>query len=150
MQTTIEPEVQRAATEALGRRKGAVVALDPKTGAVLAMVTSPTYDPNEIASHDIEAANKAYNRLANDPHRPLSNRAAREIYPPGSVFKLVTAAAALEDGMTANSKVASPDRLKLPGQHGVPAQPGQLRRARRSPSPRRCGSPATPRSPTSA
>jgi penicillin-binding protein A len=114
VQTTIEPEVQRAATQALGRRKGAVVALNPTTGAVLAMVTSPTYNPNEIASHDIEAANKAYTRLAKDPERPLSNRAAREIYPPGSVFKLVTAAAALEDGLTANSRVASPNRLKLP------------------------------------
>jgi penicillin-binding protein A len=115
VQTTIEPDVQRAAAEALGRRKGAVVALQPTTGAVLAMVTSPSYDPNEIASHDIDAANKAYNRLAKDPQRPLSNRAAREIYPPGSVFKLVTAAAALEDGQTANTKVAAPDRLKLPG-----------------------------------
>ena len=115
VQTTIVPEVQRAATRALGDRKGAVVALDPRTGAVLALVTSPTYDPNDIASHDIEAANKAYNALSRNPQRPLSNRAAREIFPPGSVFKLVTAAAALEDGMTANTKVAAPDRLRLPG-----------------------------------
>ncbi len=115
VQTTIVPDVQRAATRALGNRKGAVVALDPRTGAVLALVTSPTYDPNDIASHDIEAANKAYNALARNPQRPLSNRAAREIFPPGSVFKLVTAAAALEDGMTANTKVAAPDRLRLPG-----------------------------------
>jgi penicillin-binding protein A len=115
VQTTIVPKVQRAAAEALGRRKGAVVALQPTTGAVLAMVTSPTYNPNEIATHDIRAANAAYTRLAKNPQRPLSNRAAREIYPPGSVFKLVTAAAALEDGMTADSKVASPDRLRLPG-----------------------------------
>ena len=79
------------------------------------MVTSPSYDPNEIASHDIEAADKAYNRLANDPTRPLANRAAREIYPPGSTFKLVTTAAALADGKTPDSKVKSPDQLKLPG-----------------------------------
>jgi peptidoglycan glycosyltransferase len=79
------------------------------------MVTSPSYDPNQIASHDIEAADKAYDRLANDPVRPLANRAAREIYPPGSTFKLVTAAAALADGKTPDSKVKSPDRLKLPG-----------------------------------
>jgi len=91
------------------------VALDPKTGAVLALVTSPTYDPNDIASHDIEAAGKAYDRLAADPQHPLSNRAAREIYPPGSTFKLVTAAAALADGKTPDSLVDSPDRLKLPG-----------------------------------
>jgi peptidoglycan glycosyltransferase len=115
VQTTIRPEVQRAATRALGDRKGAVVALDPRTGAVLALVTSPTYNPNDVASHDIEAANKAYNALVRNNQRPLSNRAAREIYPPGSVFKLVTAAAALEDGSTANTKVAAPNRLRLPG-----------------------------------
>jgi penicillin-binding protein A len=115
VQTTIVPKVQRAAAEALGNQKGAVVALDPRTGAVLAMVTSPSYDPNKIASHDIKAADEAYDRLAKDEDRPMANRAAREIYPPGSTFKLVTAAAALADGKTPDSKVRSPDRLKLPG-----------------------------------
>ena len=115
MQTTIVPKVQQAAAEALGDQKGAVVALDPQTGAVLAMVTSPSYDPNDIASHDIDEAHKAYTRLANDPERPLANRAAREIYPPGSTFKLVTASAALAAGKTPESKVESPVRLKLPG-----------------------------------
>jgi penicillin-binding protein A len=115
VQTTIVPKIQKAAAEALGNQKGAVVALDPKSGAVLAMVTSPTFDPNDIASHDIEAAGKAYDRLASDPQHPLSNRAAREIYPPGSTFKLVTTAAALADGKTPDSTVESPDRLKLPG-----------------------------------
>ncbi len=100
VQTTIVPEIQEAAATALGNQKGAVVALDPKTGAVLAMVTSPSFDPNDIASHDIEAAGKAYDRLAANPQHPMSNRAAREIYPPGSTFKLVTAAAALADGKT--------------------------------------------------
>jgi peptidoglycan glycosyltransferase len=114
VQTTIVPKIQKAAADALGNQKGAVVALDPKTGAVLALVTSPTYDPNDIANHDIEAAGKAYDRLASDPQHPLSNRAAREIYPPGSTFKLVTAAAALADGKTPDSTVKSPDRLKLP------------------------------------
>jgi len=115
VQTSILPDAQRAAARGLGSQKGAVVALDPKTGAVLALVTSPTFDPNEIASHDIEAAGDAYDRLANDPTKPLSNRAAREIYPPGSTFKLVTSAAALADGETADSLVDSPVRLKLPG-----------------------------------
>jgi penicillin-binding protein A len=115
VQTTIVPKIQKAAVDALGSQKGAVVALNPKTGAVLAMVTSPTFDPNDIASHDIEAAGKAYDRLASNSQHPLSNRAAREIYPPGSTFKLVTAAAALADGKTPDSKVDSPDRLKLPG-----------------------------------
>jgi penicillin-binding protein A len=115
VQTTIVPKIQKAAADALGSQKGAVVALNPKTGAVLAMVTSPTFDPNDIASHDIEAAGKAYDRLASNAQHPLSNRAAREIYPPGSTFKLVTAAAALADGKTPDSKVDAPDRLKLPG-----------------------------------
>ncbi len=115
VQTTIVPKVQRAAAEALGDQRGAVVALDPQTGAVLAMVTSPSYDPNDIASHDIDEAHKAYTRLANDPERPLANRAAREVYPPGSTFKLVTASAALAAGKTPESKVESPVRLKLPG-----------------------------------
>ena len=115
VQTTIVPEIQEAAATALGNQKGAVVALDPKTGAVLAMVTSPSFDPNDIASHDIEAAGKAYDRLAANPQQPLSNRAAREIYPPGSTFKLVTAAAALADGKTPDSVVEAPDRLRLPG-----------------------------------
>ena len=115
VQTTIVPKMQRAAAEALGDQKGAVVALDPQTGAVLAMVTSPSYDPNDIASHDIAEADRAYRRLAEDEDRPLANRAAREIYPPGSTFKLVTAAAALAEGKTAESKVDSPTRLKLPG-----------------------------------
>jgi peptidoglycan glycosyltransferase len=115
VQTTIVPKIQQAAAQALGNQHGAVIALDPKTGAVLAMVTSPTYDPNTIASHNIEAAGKAYDTLSKDTSRPLANRAAREIYPPGSTFKLVTAAAALADGKNPNSQVDAPDRLRLPG-----------------------------------
>ena len=109
------PKIQQAAARALGNQKGAVVALDPTTGAVLALVTSPSYDPNRIADHDISAADKAFTALAGDPDRPMSNRAAREVYPPGSTFKLVTAAAALADGKKADTLVDSPDRLKLPG-----------------------------------
>jgi peptidoglycan glycosyltransferase len=114
VQTTIVPKVQKAAAKALGNQKGAVVALDPQTGAVLAIVTSPTYDANEIASHDIVKADKAYTRLATAANNPMSNRAIREIYPPGSTFKLVTAAAALAAGKTPTTKVASPDKLRLP------------------------------------
>jgi penicillin-binding protein A len=115
VQTTIVPKMQEAAAAGLGGQKGAVVALDPKTGAVLALVTSPTYDPNDVASHDIDAAGKAYAKLAGASDRPLANRAVREIYPPGSTFKLVTAAAALANGQEPTSKVASPGRLRLPG-----------------------------------
>ncbi len=115
IETTINAKAQQAAVEGLGQTKGAVVALNPKTGAILALVSQPTYDPNDIASHDIKKANKAYRRLTKDPDNPLTNRATREIYPPGSTFKLVTAAAALESGLEPDSRQKSPARYKLPG-----------------------------------
>ncbi len=115
VQTTINPAVQKAAYQALAGQKGAAVALDPKTGAVLALVSTPSYNPNRIAGHDVGAADKAYRKAVTDPDNPMSDRAAREIYPPGSTFKLVTAAAALEQGLNPGSMVDSPDRLLLPG-----------------------------------
>lgn len=116
LETTIDPAVQQAAAEALGDQAGAVVALDPRTGAVLAMVSSPTYDPNPLASHDREAATAARQALLDDPSRPLENRAiASRLYPPGSVFKVVTAAAALESGrFDENSVLPGPAELDLP------------------------------------
>ncbi|GAB2494929.1 penicillin-binding transpeptidase domain-containing protein [Luteococcus sediminum] len=114
LQTTLDPRAQRAAAEALGKRTGAVVALDWKTGAVKAMVSSPSHDPNSLATTDLASARKAWTKLNADPSRPLTNRATREVYPPGSTFKLVTAAAALESGMTAQSTVSSPASLTLP------------------------------------
>ncbi|MDN5853891.1 MAG: penicillin-binding protein 2 [Actinomycetia bacterium] len=102
---TIDPKAQKAAQQGLmdlddkfGEGfKGSVVALDPKTGAVLAMVNRPSYDPNEIASHDLDAVQKAYERLLDDKTEPMRNRATTETVPPGSTFKLVTAAAALDN-----------------------------------------------------
>lgn len=115
LETTLDARAQQAAAEGLGDRPGAVVALDYTTGAVLAMVTSPTYDPNELASHDLAATEEAWKNLTEDDSKPLSNRAAREIYPPGSTFKLVVSAAALESGMTPDSLLESPPSVKLPG-----------------------------------
>lgn len=115
VETTINPAAQQAAYRGLEGKKGAVVASDPTTGAILAMVTTPSYDPNVIAQHDLAAANKAYQQLADDPGNPLTNRATREIYPPGSVFKLVTAAAALENGRPVDQLIDSPAELTLPG-----------------------------------
>lgn len=113
--TTIDPKIQKAASDALGGRKGAVVALDPTTGAILAMVSAPTFDPNPLASHDETAATGAYDTLSTDPNQPLLNRAAQQTYPPGSTFKIVTAAAALSTGRwTPDSVVPAPDRLPLP------------------------------------
>ncbi|MDO5681826.1 MAG: penicillin-binding transpeptidase domain-containing protein [Propionibacteriaceae bacterium] len=114
VETTINAAAQRAAYSGLGNRKGAVVAIDPRTGAILALASTPSYDPNQIANHDLSAARETYVALNEDPDRPMANRAAREIYPPGSVFKLVTAAAALENGMTTETLIDSPAKLRLP------------------------------------
>lgn len=96
--TTIVPEAQKAAYEGLGRYKGAVVALDPRTGAILALVSTPSYDPSLIAGSSGKDA-RAWKRLTKDPDKPMSNRALKETFPPGSTFKLITAAAALEHGV---------------------------------------------------
>lgn len=112
---TLVPQVQAAAYEALGDQQGAVVALDPRTGAVLAMVSKPTYDPNAISTFDPEGVRSAYAALAEDPDDPLVNRATSFTYPPGSIFKVVTAAAALEDGdYDLETQIPAPDRLDLP------------------------------------
>jgi cell division protein FtsI/penicillin-binding protein 2 len=112
--STVRAEVQQAARDALGDREGAVVALEPATGAILALWSSPTYDPNELASHDPQQVRNAWERLNDDPTEPLLNRAVREAYPPGSTFKLVTAAAALEAGVSPDQTFSDPVALDLP------------------------------------
>lgn len=116
---TVDPKAQQAAFDglrALGTHvQGAVVALEPSTGKVLAMVSSPTYDPNRLASHDFSKVQAAWKQLNANPDRPLANRAIGDIYPPGSTFKLVTAAAALSSGQyTPDTKVKGGPRLDLP------------------------------------
>jgi peptidoglycan glycosyltransferase len=100
VELSIDSAVQQAATNALGKRKGAVVAIDPVTGEILAMASYPSFDPNPISGHNSGDINKAWDALQNDPTKPLLNRATNESYPPGSTFKVVTAAAALEHGKT--------------------------------------------------
>ncbi len=113
--TTIDPKIQEAAAAALGNRPGAVVAMDPKTGAILAMVSTPSYDPNQLASHNGDQVTQAYNTLSADPNQPLLNRATQQTYPPGSTFKLITASAALSTGQyTPDSVLNAPDELDLP------------------------------------
>jgi peptidoglycan glycosyltransferase len=116
VELTIQPKVQKAAWDALGDRRGAVVALDPKTGAVLALVSKPSFDPGLIAKHDSSAL-KAYNRLLKQSPSPLVDRAiAGNLNPPGSTFKLVVSSAALESGRyTESSQFDSPNSLVLPG-----------------------------------
>jgi peptidoglycan glycosyltransferase len=115
VQLTINPKAQRAADRGLGNRRGAVVALDPRTGAILAMVSSPSYDPARLSSHDAAAIRANYAKLLRDPAKPLLNRATNETYPPGSLFKIVTAAAALSSGkFTPDTRVPAPRSLDLP------------------------------------
>ena len=113
--TTIQPKVQQAAFDALGDQKGAVVALDPRNGDVLAMVSKPTWDPNTLASHDGKAVEQAWNSLNDDPNNPRLNRATSELYPPGSTFKVVTAAQHLEKGGSMDDLFKDPASIQLPG-----------------------------------
>lgn len=117
---TIDPKAQNAAYNGLRNLggpniKGSVVALDPSTGAILAMVSSPSYNPNLLASHKLSTLPRAWKRLSEDPNRPMLNRGIQEIFPPGSTFKLVTAAAALSSGQyTPESMVPGGSSLDLP------------------------------------
>ena len=116
VETTLDPAVQEAASRAMRDIRGAAVALDPRTGAVLAMVSNPTFDPNDLASHDLEEVGANYTKLNKAESRPLLNRSIHEVYPPGSVFKVVTAAAALSTGdYTEDSMLPGPAVLDLPG-----------------------------------
>jgi penicillin-binding protein A len=116
IEVTIDPKAQEAADNALGDQRGAVVALDPETGAILAMISHPQYDPNELASHDLKSVNRAWKELNSDPTQPMVNRAiAGNLYPPGSTFKVVTAATALSSGrFDENSVIPGPAKLDLP------------------------------------
>ncbi len=112
--TTIDPILQQAAANALGSLPGAVVALDPATGAVRALVANPTYDPNTLSSQDPKAVRAAWAALNADPSKPLLSPAIGELYPPGSTFKLVTTAAALSNGYGPDSMWPNPPQLTLP------------------------------------
>lgn len=116
VELTIDATVQRAAYDALGDNRGAVVALDPRTGAILAMVSKPSYDPTTLAVHSSSEANRIYSSLVADQTDPLINRAiGGDTYAPGSTFKLIVAAAALDSGYGPDTLVYAPQELALPG-----------------------------------
>lgn len=94
---TLEDKMQRKAKELLGNRRGSIVALDPRDGAVLALWSYPSFDPNLLSSHDTSAVNMAWTELNDRPDKPLLAKSYREIFFPGSTFKVITAAAALEN-----------------------------------------------------
>jgi peptidoglycan glycosyltransferase len=114
--TTINGAAQQAAFEGLGGRKGAVAAIEPSTGRILALVSAPSYDP-QLLSGNSTAATRTWERLNGDPDKPMLNRAVRRTYPPGSTFKVVTAAAALDAGVIRDldAPTRSPDPYTLPG-----------------------------------
>ncbi|GGO06591.1 peptidoglycan D,D-transpeptidase FtsI family protein [Micromonospora parathelypteridis] len=107
---TLSKKAQDAAYNQLrnnqvGAKKGAAIAIDPRTGAVQALVSMPSFDPNPLASHTSSEAAAAFNKLEQDPDEPLKNRALSETLPPGSTFKIVVAAAALENGITKTTQI---------------------------------------------
>ncbi|WP_055698031.1 peptidoglycan D,D-transpeptidase FtsI family protein [Streptomyces silaceus] len=112
--TTIDPAVQKAGYKTLDGKKGAAVAIDPKTGRILGMVSTPSYDPSRISG---STDSKAWKELTGDEEKPMVNRALRQPLPPGSTFKLVVAAAALEDGLygSVDARTDSPNPYTLPG-----------------------------------
>jgi peptidoglycan glycosyltransferase len=117
VELTLNTAAQQAAYDALQGLEGAVVAIEPKTGRILAMVSTPGFDTNTLATHDADAANAAYDQLVADPSKPLYNRAiAGDLNPPGSTFKIVVAAAAFASGdWTPESTLPNPARYQLPG-----------------------------------
>ena len=113
VELTLDPAVQKAAMDGLDGVTGAVVALDPSTGAVLGLASTPTFDPNQLSSHD-PAAIRAYREQLSDDQ--VTNQAISQRYSPGSVFKVVVSAAALASGKyTPETAIPAPDLLTLPG-----------------------------------
>jgi peptidoglycan glycosyltransferase len=116
---SIRKQVQETAYKELinnstGTKKGAVVAIDPATGAILAMVSTPSYDPNPLASHDSGAALDAFNKLDANPDKPLLNRAVSDTFPPGSTFKTIVAAAALDAGLSPDTTIVGGSSYTAP------------------------------------
>jgi penicillin-binding protein A len=116
---TISPKAQEAAYQALssdGGHQAAAVAINPSTGAILAMASTPTFNPNRLTTLDGAKFVKIDNELLADPSQPLLNRAINATYPPGSTFKIITSAAAFSTGKVANqnSTIPAPQPLTLP------------------------------------
>lgn len=112
VELTLDPELQRVAYEALSRTetgRGSLVALDPDTGEILALASHPSYNPNSIGEGDY------FEEVQEDPSFPLLNRATQSLYPPGSTFKVITAAAGLEAGLTPSSQFFDSGEYQTPG-----------------------------------
>ena len=117
VELTIDPKVQRVAWDALGNLEGAVVAIEPSSGKILALVSKPGFDANLLSVHSGEESNANYKNLLGAKGNPLVNKAiSGDLYAPGSVFKLITSAAALESGdWQPESTLPNPLKFQLPG-----------------------------------
>jgi penicillin-binding protein A len=111
---TIDPILQEVARTALGANQGAVVAMDPRSGDILALYSTPGFDPSELSSGSDAEMRQAWKRLNADPDKPLLALSHQELFLPGSSFKIVTASAALENGFGPDSPWPNPHRLTLP------------------------------------
>jgi penicillin-binding protein A len=116
---TLDPAVQEAAMAGLEGVTGAVVALEPSTGAILGMASTPTYDPAQLSSHDPAAIRAYADELDAAERDPRLNRAIGDNFPPGSLFKVIVSAAALADGYTPDTVVPAPQELPLPNSSSV-------------------------------
>ena len=119
VELTISPAAQAAAYKALsndGGHAAALVAIQPSTGAILALASYPTFNPNALTTFDGSRLIKIDNQLLKEPSQPLLNRAIQETYPPGSSFKIVTSSAAFSQHKVANTGtlVPAPTTLRLP------------------------------------
>lgn len=114
LRLTVDPDLQRLAKEKLGDQRGGVAAIDPKTGAVLALYGNPSYDPNDIARGLPGECEAAKRKLEQSRRRVLLSRAFQERYPPGSTFKIVTAAAGLENKLRPTTTFPNPRSLNIP------------------------------------
>ncbi len=117
---TMSKAAQGAAAFALAGRRGSVVVLDVNTGGVLAAYSNPTFDPNQLATHDTKKALATFSFLTNAPDNPLLARPWRELYPPGSTFKTVTASIALQNKIDVDTKFPVVDHILLPETNGTP------------------------------
>ncbi|WP_440709195.1 peptidoglycan D,D-transpeptidase FtsI family protein [Herbiconiux sp. YIM B11900] len=125
VELTIDPVVQQAAYDALGSYQGAVVAIEPSTGRILAMVSKPDYDPNTLAAHDTQQVLDTYDTLLAADGDPLINKTINDLNPPGSTFKIVTTSAALQNaGLDVNHTEPNLARLPLPGSDSTVANAG--------------------------
>jgi len=126
VELTIDEDLQQVAWDALGKLKGSVIAMDPTTGKILALVSKPGFDANLLSTHNIAEAGANYTKLITDKNAPLINRAVDGLYAPGSVFKLVVAAAAFESGdYTPESLLPNPRTYTLPGTKTIITNSGE-------------------------